>query len=245
MISSARSMEPAPRKVSMPESRNAVVAVVNTALEKALEIQEPVVVAHVARMRRARPDAPPAEIITSLEKQFLASVSAIGAAAGGAAAVPGVGAVVGLGLTAFEIGGVVEATALFALAVADVHGVKVESLEHRRLLVMAVLFGQGAANFVEKAAGRLGKHWGRNLVKAIPMAVINDLNKKLAPRFITKWGTKQGLLVLGREVPFGIGAAIGGGGNFMIGQGSVQAARKAFGPAPATWPVAIDERSQP
>ncbi len=68
------------------------------------------------------------------------------------------------------------------------------------------------------------------------MTVINDMNKKLGPRFITKWGTKQGVLVLGREIPFGIGAGIGAGGNFLVARGSVQAARRAFGPAPAKWP---------
>jgi hypothetical protein len=63
------------------------------------------------------------------------------------------------------------------------------------------------------------------------------MNKTLGYRFVTKYGTKQGILVLGREVPFGIGAAIGGGGNYLIGQGSVRAARKAFGPPPPDWPV--------
>ncbi len=192
--------------------------------------------AHLARMRRSRPDAPPAEIVTSLEKQFLASVSAIGAASGGAAAAPGVGTAVAFGLTAFEIGGVVEATALFALSVAEIHGVRVIDLERRRTLVTAILFGQSASGFVEKAAGRTGKYWGKNLVTAIPMSVINDVNSKIGKRFITKWGTKQGVLVLGRELPFGIGAGIGAGGNFLVGRGSVQAARRAFGPAPGTWP---------
>lgn len=149
---------------------------------------------------------------------------------------PAVGTIVALGLTAFEIGGVVEATALFALSIAEVHGVRVIDLERRRMLVTAILFGQGAAGFVEKAAGRAGKYWGKNLVNAIPMNVVNAVNKGIGPRFITKWGAKQGILVLGREIPFGIGAGIGAGGNFLVGRGSVQAARKAFGPAPATWP---------
>jgi hypothetical protein len=68
------------------------------------------------------------------------------------------------------------------------------------------------------------------------MKVINEVNNKLAPRFIAKWGTKQGVLVLGREIPFGIGAGIGAAGNFLIGQASVRAARRAFGPAPEAWP---------
>jgi hypothetical protein len=118
----------------MSDKKNAVAVAVRGGLEKAIHVHHPVVESHVARMRRSRPDAQPAEIVTALEKQFLASVSAIGAASGGVAAAPGVGTAIALGLTAFEIGGVVEATALFALAVADVHGVKVVDLERRRTL---------------------------------------------------------------------------------------------------------------
>jgi hypothetical protein len=218
------------------DKRAAIAGALRNGIEKALEIQQPIVDAHLGRMRRSRPEAPPVDIINALEKQFLASVAAIGAASGGVAAAPGVGTAVAFGLTAFEIGGVVEATALFALSVADVHGVRVMDLERRRTLVTAILFGEGATGFVERAAARSGKYWGKSLVKAIPMSVINEVNNKLGPRFITKWGTKQGVLVLGREIPFGIGAAIGAGGNFLIGRGSVYAARRAFGPAPQGWP---------
>lgn len=225
----------------MPSKKEALTSALKTGVERALSIQQPAVDHHVARMRRSDPDGTPAEIIRSLEKQFLASVSAIGVASGGAAAAPGVGTVAGLALTGFEIGGVVEASALFALSVAEVHGVRVVDLERRRTLVMAILFGDSAATFVEKAAGKTGKYWGKSLVKAIPMSAINDINKKLGPRFITKWGTKQGILVLGREVPLGFGAGIGGVGNFLVGRGSVAAARRVFGPAPTEWPPPPDE----
>jgi hypothetical protein len=217
---------------------NAVSKALAVGLDKALALQHGQVVNHVDKMRRSRPDATPAEIIAALEKHFLAAVSALGAAAGGPAAAPGVGTAVTFALAGGEIVGVLEVTALFALAVAEVHGVPIKDLERRRTLVMAVVLGQSAAGVVEKTAGRLGGHWGKNLVKAIPMAAIDEINSKLAPRFITKWGTKQGVLVLGREVPFGLGAAIGGGGNYLIGRSSVGAARKAFGPPPDSWPPA-------
>jgi len=233
------------REQAVADKVPAIAGVVRNWLEKALEVQQPIVDAHLARMRRSRPDAPPAEIVASLEKQFLASVSAIGAASGGAAAAPGVGMAVAFGLTAFEIGGVIEATALFALSVAEVHGVRVTDLERRRTLVMAILFGEGAASFVEKAAGRSGKYWGNSIVKGIPMNVINEVNHKLGPRFITKWGAQQGVLVLGRQIPFGIGAGLGALGNLLVGKGSVQAARRAFGPAPQTWPDVPPDSGRP
>jgi hypothetical protein len=82
----------------------------------------------------------------------------------------------------------------------------------------------------------MGNYWGRSLVSAIPMSAINEINKVLGPRFVTKWGTKQGILVLGRELPFGFGAGIGAAGNYFVGKASVKMARRAFGPAPKDWP---------
>ncbi len=58
----------------------------------------------------------------------------------------------------------------------------------------------------------------------------------LGKNFITKYGTKQGIIVLGRVVPFGIGAVIGGGANATVAALAVRAAQRAFGPAPQSWP---------
>ena len=64
------------------------------------------------------------------------------------------------------------------------------------------------------------------------MSQINRINRVLGPRFITKYGTKQGVIVLGRALPFGIGVCIGAGGNYAIARGVVAATRRAFGPPP-------------
>lgn len=62
----------------------------------------------------------------------------------------------------------------------------------------------------------------------------------LGRNFVTRFGTRQGIIVIGRLAPFGIGAAIGGGANAAIGYGVVRACRRAFGPAPSTF-VVLDE----
>ena len=49
--------------------------------------------------------------------------------------------------------------------------------------------------------------------------------------------------MLGRAVPFGIGALIGGGANATVATLAVRATRRAFGPAPESWPEA--EPAQP
>lgn len=206
------------------------------ALDEALKLNHPVVQRHVRRMRRSRPDASPAEIVRALEKQLLAATISLGAAAGASAAIPGVTALPAVGVNLAEVGSFLEAGTLFALSVAEVHGIQVDELERRRTLLMAVLMGSGGSSFIERAAGRTGPYWARNFIHAVPMTKVNAINKVLGPRFVTKYGTKQGILILGRQLPLGIGAVIGGTGNALLAAAAITGSRKAFGPPPATWP---------
>ena len=204
-------------------------------LDKAIGIQQPVVAAHVRRIRARHPQASPAEVIRILEKHYLAAVVSTGVAAGGVAAAPVVGTAASLAVSMGDMVGFLEASALFSLAVAEVHGIRIDDLEKRRTLLFAVLLGDSGAKVVEKAAARTGKYWGRLLTDAIPMSTINNINKVLGRWFITKYGTKQGIIVIGRLAPFGIGAGIGGAGNALFGRTVITGARRAFGPPDEHW----------
>ncbi|WP_199422491.1 hypothetical protein [Actinotalea solisilvae] len=201
-------------------------------LDRALAIQQRVVERNVDRVRRSRPEAIPAELIGALEKAYTATVTATGAGAGAAAAAPGVGTPVALALGAGEAGVFLEATALFALSVASVHGVRVDDVERRRTLVLAVVLGDAGFMTVQRMAGRTGAHWGKKLTQKIPIEAIRAANRVLGRNFITRYGTRQGIIVLGRLAPFGIGAAIGAGANAAIGWGVVRTTRRVFGPPP-------------
>ncbi len=201
-------------------------------VDRALSVQRPVAVAHVERIKRRLPQASAEDLISELEKHYLAAVGTLGAAAGGVAAAPILGTSASIAVSVAEIGTFLEATALFTLAVAEVHGVTVEDLDRRRALILAVLLGNSGSAIVEKAAGRTGAHWGKLLVQGMPMERISVVNRLLGRNFVTKYGTKQGILVLGRAFPFGLGAAIGAGGNTALGYASVKAARRAFGTPP-------------
>lgn len=58
----------------------------------------------------------------------------------------------------------------------------------------------------------------------------------LGYRFITKYGTKQGVIVLSKQVSLGIGAALGVDGDYIFGRFIVALARRIFGPAADAWP---------
>lgn len=213
-------------------------------LGKVICAQQAPVAGYVARLRRVRPDATPAEIIAVLEKRYLAAVTGAGAVVGGVAAVPAAGAFFALALSGGETVVLLQATALFALAVAEMHGIRVEEVERRRALVLTVVVGDGAM-LVEKMLGRTGEHWGKLLPDVIPMSTIIEINEALGGWFTTKYGRKLGTVTMGKAAPFGIGAVIGAGGNHAFGRLVVNTSRRVFGPPPASFPdgsaVAIDD----
>ena len=170
-----------------------------------------------------------------LYAEFRAATISAGAGVGAAAAAPGVGTLVALALSGGEAIGFLNATALYVLSRADVHGIPLHDIERRRTLVMAVMLGEAGAKSVQQVAERTGQHWAKQLIKGIPQAKIYAVNKVLGRHFVTKYGTKQGIVVLGRVIPFGIGAVIGGAANAAFSQGIIKAADKAFGPAQESW----------
>ncbi|WUT00147.1 hypothetical protein OHA46_27220 [Streptomyces sp. NBC_00708] len=210
-------------------------------LDKALAIQSPLVRKNIARARQRNPDASPAEVIRNLERLYVSALSGTGAAVGGSAAAPGVGTAVALALSAGEALSSLEMSVLFALSVAEVHGIPLDELERRRTIVMGILLGKSGSATIGKIAERTGQHWGRQVVASVPAQTLRQINKVLGRNFITKYGTKQGIIVLGRVVPFGIGAVIGGGANAAVATLSVRAARRAFGPPPTSWSRQADD----
>jgi hypothetical protein len=217
---------PLPRSVEL--SMDAV-------LDRALRIQRPVILAFIDR-QRGKGVATPAQLITRMERRYLASVATIGAASGGVGAVPGVGTATSIASAALEITAFIEATAVYALAVAEVHGVATDDPMMRRALVLGVLLGDAGADVL--AVGGVVGGWGKVLAQRGP-ETMNVLNGKLFKKLGAHFGARQGVLVLGRAAPMGIGAGIGAAGNLALGRSAVGAVRKAFGRPPVTFPPRI------
>ncbi|MEU2228568.1 hypothetical protein [Streptomyces sp. NPDC018347] len=216
-------------------------SLIQQTLDKALVAQQPLAQKHVERLRRVHPDDTPHDLIRRLDRYYLAGVTASGGASGAAGIVPGAGIPTALA----DVMLFTEASVLYTLSLAEVHGIHPEDFERRKLLVLTVLLGDAAVSALEKTIGRTGPYWARRIVKAIPMAAINRANKVLGPRFITKFGTKQGVLVLSKQVPLGIGAALGAGGNHVFGRLTIKSARAIFGQPPSSWDGDAPEGSAP
>jgi hypothetical protein len=214
--------------------------VLSQVLEASTRVQAPAVKAYVARLRRTNPNATPAEIVTKLEKRYLAAVMASGAAVGSAAAFPGIGTLAALSAVAGETLVFLEATSLFVLAVAEVHGIPVEQRDRRRALVLSVLVGEDSKGAITEflGPGRTSGAWLAE-TELLPLPVVSQLNSKLMQYFVKKYTIKRTAMAFGKMLPVGIGAAVGGGGNRLMGKKIINNARQAFGPAPTRWPVTL------
>lgn len=216
----------------------------------AVEVQRPLVLANLRRLRRRYPHASAEQLSKKLERDYLAAVASGGAAVGATAVVPGIGTVASLSLSAAATVGFLEASALYAQSVAELHGIRIEDPERARTMVMAILLGdEGTAlvsAFASHATGRGGSvmsQWGPMVGERLPKGVVKSIGSRIRKKFMRNLVAKQGSALLGRAVPFGIGAAVGGAGNLMMGRSVIASAREAFGPPPEIIPGELLEET--
>jgi hypothetical protein len=225
----------------MDESPSAAAKVLSAIIERGARVQAPAVKAYVDRLRRQSPNATPAEIIFRLEKHYLAAVMASGAAVGSAAAFPGIGTLAAMSAVAGETVVFLEATSVYVLAVAEVHGIPADHRERRRALVLAVLVGEESKHAVADllGPGRTSGSWLADGAATLPLPAVSQLNSRLLKYFVKRYTLKRGAIAFGKLLPVGIGAVVGGVGNRVMGKRIVANARKAFGAPPPRWPAAI------
>jgi hypothetical protein len=212
--------------------------VLSQIIERGARVQGPAVKAYVDRLREHNPGATPAEIIGKLDKQYVATVMASGAAVGSAAAYPGIGTLVAMSAVAGETAVFLEATALYVLAVAEVHGIPAEHRERRRALVLSVLVGEDSKRAVADliGPGRTSGAWVSDGAATLPLPALSQLNSRLVRYFVKRYTLKRGALAFGKMLPVGIGAVVGGVGNRLMAKKIVANAHQAFGTVPARWP---------
>ncbi|MCW4386559.1 hypothetical protein OH146_12320 [Salinibacterium sp. SYSU T00001] len=220
--------------------------------DRLITTQRPAVLAHVRNVRRRHPDASPEEIIRILEKHYLSAVTAGGAGVGAAAVVPGVGTGVSLALTGVETGVFLEMSALFAQSVTEIHGIAVTDPDRARTVVMAMMLGTSGAELVRNlAAQATGRgvprtaFWGDVIGRSVPQAFVGPIADRVKRAFIGRFARNTSAGAVGRLLPFGVGAVVGGTANHLLGRRIVAASRQAFGPAPAVFPPNLEQVNPP
>ncbi|WP_457965219.1 hypothetical protein M1E17_02505 [Arthrobacter sp. D1-29] len=212
-------------------------------LLRAVEIQRPLVLAYINRLQRKHPRASAAQLANILERDYLRAVTGGGAIVGATAVVPGVGTIASLGLSAAATVGFLEATALYATSLAELHGIRLTNPEKASTMVMAIMLGEEGTALLGTLSGQATgrgvgatKAWGNVLSKSMPSPSFGSIRNRIQKAFLKNLLRRQGTALFGRALPFGIGAVVGGAGNLMMGRAVVANAKEAFGPMPDTIP---------
>lgn len=221
-----------------PEDPGAAAKVLSQIIERGSRAQGPAVKAYVARLRDADPGAGPADIIKKLDARYRAAAMASGAAVGSTAAFPGIGTLVAMSAVAGETVVFLEATAVYVLAVAEVHGIPADHRERRRALVLAVLVGEDSRRAVADliGSGRISGAWLSDGAATLPLPALAQLNSRLVRYFVKRYTLRRGVIAFGKVLPVGVGAVVGGVGNRLMAKKIVANAHLAFGEPPKRWP---------
>lgn len=228
------------------------------AVQRAIKVQRPLVLANIRRLHKKNPDEGPAQLADRLTDQYLLAVTGAGAAVGGTAIIPGIGTVAALGLSAAAVVGFMETTALYAQSIAELHGITTEDPRRAEALVMAVMLGDDGKKLLREFASgqRGGSAMPGGAANAAGLSALMGIGgqggmsellvQQMKKKFMRKMLVRQGAGFLGRAVPFGVGAVIGGVGNRTMGKAVVKSAQTLFGPVPATLPgEVVDPTTDP
>ncbi|CAM3905350.1 MULTISPECIES: hypothetical protein [Tsukamurella] len=227
--------QPANIEPNVPATRDGG-GVLGSVIDRAARLQAPAVAKYVTSLREAHPDESPAQIIGRIEKRYLLTVTGTGGAAGATAAVPGVGTLAAIGTVGAETVVFMEASALYALAVADVYGISPDDRELRKALVLTAVLGEAGLGALRTTVGAKNATLMNLKKNPTQLPGLGNLNKQLMKMFSRRFLAKKSPLVLGKLLPAGIGAVVGAGGNRVLGKGVIKNSRNAFGPVPTTWP---------
>lgn len=205
----------------------------------AMSVQRPLVIAELRRLTNKFPNDTPGELAERISRRYIASLTTTGAAAGGFGAVPGIGTAASLGASFGAALGFLELTALYAQSIAELAGLNTKNSKESQVLVMTIMLGEEGRQLLQQAAtAQPGTRFGTLGPTAWIASGITGLTERafssLASRFMKTMVRGEALRLMGRLVPFGIGAGIGGVANRNLARQVVFQTQETFGQLP-TW----------
>lgn len=169
---------------------------------------------------KARASATPGvvrpEKIDAVATSFKRELGLTGAAAGAAAAAPMVGTAATLASVMAELAWFTARAGDLILTIAAIHGRPDPTIEERRAWVLAVLlYGSSARDEFARTLNEVSVGVAPTVGRQIPVTTLQAANRTMSRLFVRRYGTKRGIVALGRLLPIGIGAAIGGSANYL------------------------------
>lgn len=223
---------------------------------KAIAVQRPAATAYIKEIRRKKPNATPAEVMKTIESQYVATTTAASAAIGASASIPAVGIPIAIGLGVGDLIFFYETTALFALCMAELRGIPIDDPDRAKAIVLGALLGEKKRNKVTSmimtalpagatiAAGRgaagvvassASSKWGDLIAEQLPESALVPVTIVLAREAIAKGAVMGTVKISSKAIPV-IGAAAGAATSFYFGSSVVKSCRSGFSDPIETWP---------
>ncbi len=171
--------------------------------------------------------------IAEVYQAFQKELTAAGAATGAAAATPGIGTAAAASWLSADVVWLALRSADLIMTIAAIHGHTDSTVDQRRAWVLSILaFGDEAAVEFGTLVEQMNIGTSASAGMRMPLEVIERVNTSLGSHVLTKYGTRRGIATVGRLLPFGIGAVIGGGANFTMTRNLAKHADAFFRNAP-------------
>lgn len=223
---------------------------------KAIAVQRPAVTAYIKEIRRKKPSATPAEVMKTIESQYVAITTSASAAVGATATIPAVGIPVAIGLGVADLLFFYETTALFALCMAELRGIPVDDPQRAKAIVFGALLGEkrksrvaemalaalptgatvaGARKMAGGAITTATPKWGNLLAEQIPDSALVPVTMVLAKNAIAQGAVMGAVKISSKAIPV-IGALAGGATSYYFGSSVVKSCRAGFSDPMDDWP---------
>ena len=155
--------------------------------------------------------------LAEIYKSFQKELTGAGAATGAAAATPGLGTAAAASWLSADVAWLALRSTDLIMTIAAVHGHTNATPDQRRAWVLSILaFGDEAAVEFTSLVNKMNMNPTGVEGMRMPLEVIERVNGSLGTHVLTKYGTRRGIATVGRLLPFGVGAVIGGGANFTM-----------------------------
>lgn len=226
---------------------------------KAIAVQRPAVLSYIKEVRRKNPDATPAQVMKTIESQYVATTTMASAAVGASASIPAVGIPIAIGLGVADLLFFYETTALFSLCMAELRGVPVTEPERAKALVLGALLREkrkskvteivmatlpagatinGARAIAGASVSGDGK-WGDLLAQQLPDSALVPVTMVLARQAIAQGTVMGSVKISSKAIPV-IGAVAGGATSFYFGSSVVKSCRAGFSAPAEEWPAWLE-----
>lgn len=155
------------------------------------------------------------EKIAALTGSFSRELGAAGASVGAAAVAPAVGTAATMLATTAELGWFTVRSGDLILTIAATHGRPEPTVDERRAWVLAVLiYGSSARDGISRAINQASSGVAPHVDRRIPLATLQMANRVMSRSLLRRYGSRRAAIAVGRALPIGIGALIGGSANY-------------------------------